>query len=410
MPGLLARRDFRLFITGQTLSTLADNAVFVALGVWAKELTGSSSAAGLVLLSYTVPMLLLPIGGYAADRFPRGPLLVTANLALAALSLPLLLVTGPSGTWIIHVVAVLYGLAAVVLGPAQSAVLRGMLSGEAELGAAIGLSQSMRSGTVLLAPLLGASLLGWAGGRVFTLVNIVLLLAAALLFVLLPGERRAPQEEAQTASGVLAGLRHLRATRGIHRLLVALTTLLLAVGLLQPMLYALLEHGLHRPPRFMGVLETTLAVGSLAGSVAGGFLIARLGSRRLMRAGAVLFGTGAALLTVPAPSTVLPGLVLAGAGTPAAVIGLATAAQAATPGHLMGRTQAVVNLILTVPQAISLGVGSALVAVLSFRQMVAVMIIGCLAVVTLLGPRRAGGATDRNTSERQDGTDRTTRT
>src|SRR5205823_1979733 len=126
--------------------------------------------------------------------------------------------------------------------------------------------------------------------------------------------------------------------------------------------------GRTRPPHARGRRSPWTsweACGSLAGSVAGGFLVGRLGPRRMVLTGAALFGAGATLLLVAELPLVLAGLVIAGAGIPAAVIGLATAAQAATPAHLMGRTQAVVNLALTVPQALSLGVGSALVAVLN---------------------------------------------
>ena len=49
MRALLAHRDARLFLAGQSLSLLGDTALWLALGLWVKELTGSSSAAGLVI-------------------------------------------------------------------------------------------------------------------------------------------------------------------------------------------------------------------------------------------------------------------------------------------------------------------------------------------------------------------------
>jgi hypothetical protein len=52
---LLRHRDARLLVAGQTLSVFGDRAMFLALGVWVKELTGSSAAAGLVFFAYTAP-------------------------------------------------------------------------------------------------------------------------------------------------------------------------------------------------------------------------------------------------------------------------------------------------------------------------------------------------------------------
>jgi len=42
---LLSRRDVRLLLAGQSLSMFGDWAMFIALGIWAKVLTGSNAAA-----------------------------------------------------------------------------------------------------------------------------------------------------------------------------------------------------------------------------------------------------------------------------------------------------------------------------------------------------------------------------
>ena len=68
MRRLLAHRDARLFLAGQSLSLLGDTALWLALGLWAKDLTGSSSAAGLVILAIVAPQL-----ARAARRPARGP-------------------------------------------------------------------------------------------------------------------------------------------------------------------------------------------------------------------------------------------------------------------------------------------------------------------------------------------------
>ena len=40
MRRLLAHRDARLFLAGQSLSLLGDTALWLALGLWVKDLTG----------------------------------------------------------------------------------------------------------------------------------------------------------------------------------------------------------------------------------------------------------------------------------------------------------------------------------------------------------------------------------
>ena len=383
MHPLLARPEFRLYIAGQTLSVLGDSALFIALGIWAKVLTGSSSAAGLVMFCYAVPMLLLPLGGLVADRVRRRPLLVTVNLVLAVAVSPLLLVDGRGHLWIIYVTAVLYGLAGAVLTPAQSAMLRSILTERQDFGAAVGFTQTMRAGTTLVAPLVGSGLYGWLGGRAVALVDIGILVAAALAFLALRVNEPTPEPSGRRWR---TGFQHLRTTASLLPLLIATTATATVLSFLQPVLFSLIQGGLHRSPQFLGVLETVEGIGALGGSVLGGVLIGKLGPRRTVMLGSAVFGLGAVLLLVPSVWVVSAGLLIAGAGMPAGVVGLATAAQSLTPPQLMGRTQAAVNLSLTAPQALAIGVGAGLVAALDFRTVLAAMVVGALlSAVFLLG-------------------------
>ncbi|MGW2866900.1 MFS transporter [Kitasatospora sp. NPDC001225] len=379
MHPLLVRPEFRRYLAGQTLSVLGDSALSIALGIWAKVLTGSNSAAGLVLFCFSAPLLLLPLGGLLADRVRRKPLLVGVNLAVALSLLPLLLVDGRDTVWIIYCTATVCGLAGAVLAPAQSALLRSILTERQDFGAAAGLTQSARAGTTLVAPLLGSGLYGWFGGHVVAVADLVVLLLAALSFLTLRVEEVKPEPSGlRWRTEVLAGFVHLRGSVGLRPLVAATAASGFVLSLLQPVLFALTQHGLHRSPQFLGVLETTEAVGALAGSVVGGLLIGRLGPRRTVMAGSAVFGLGTVLLLAPSLYVVSAGLVIAGAGIPAAMVGLATAAQASTPPQLMGRAQAAVNLSLTAPQALAVGVGSGLVAALDFRVVLGVMVVGAL--------------------------------
>ena len=50
MRAILRRRDVRLLFSGQFLSMFGDWAMYIALGVWARVLTGSNAEAGIVFL------------------------------------------------------------------------------------------------------------------------------------------------------------------------------------------------------------------------------------------------------------------------------------------------------------------------------------------------------------------------
>jgi MFS family permease len=110
MRRVLARRDMRLYVAGQTLSLFGDTALWLALAVWAKSLTGSSAAAGMVMFALAAPQLLAPLSGLLVDRVRRRPLLIAANLAIAAAVLPLLAVLLSGSLPVVLAGKVLFGV------------------------------------------------------------------------------------------------------------------------------------------------------------------------------------------------------------------------------------------------------------------------------------------------------------
>ena len=82
----------RLFLLADFVSSLGDSALWLAMAIWIKEVTGSSAAAGLLMFCYAAGSLFSPAGGVIADRFRRRPFLICANLAAAAVVLLITLV------------------------------------------------------------------------------------------------------------------------------------------------------------------------------------------------------------------------------------------------------------------------------------------------------------------------------
>jgi len=100
---LLGRRDVRLLLGGQTLSMFGDWAMVIALGIWARVLTGSNAEAGIVFLCFGATGMIAPLGGLVVDRLPKRRLMIATHLALAALICLLLLVHTRAELWLIYV-------------------------------------------------------------------------------------------------------------------------------------------------------------------------------------------------------------------------------------------------------------------------------------------------------------------
>ena len=155
-----------------------DTALWLALAIWAKKLTGSSAAAGMVMFCLAAPQLLAPLSGMVVDRVRRRPLLIAANLATAVAVLPLLLVNDRGDVWILYAVTAAYGVSFSVLGAGESALLATMLPAD-ELADANGVMQTAREGLRLVAPLAGAALFTAAGGAAVVLLDVATFVVAA---------------------------------------------------------------------------------------------------------------------------------------------------------------------------------------------------------------------------------------
>ena len=109
MRTVLRDRNYRLLLLGQITSAFGDYAMFLAIGVWAKELTGSNAAAGLAVLPFAVPSLFAPAFGVLVDRFPRRWVMIVTDLIAATAMLSLLFVDGAEDLWLLYAVSFIYG-------------------------------------------------------------------------------------------------------------------------------------------------------------------------------------------------------------------------------------------------------------------------------------------------------------
>ena len=141
---------------------IGDSALWLAMGIWVKILTGSNSAAGLTFFAFICGCLAAPVSGAVADRFRRRPLLIAANLGTAALVCALLLVHGRGQVWLIYLVMFGYGAASSLITSAQTALLPALVPGDL-LGEANSVLQMAQQGLRLISPLLGAGLLAGPG-------------------------------------------------------------------------------------------------------------------------------------------------------------------------------------------------------------------------------------------------------
>jgi MFS family permease len=383
LAALLRRPDFRLLFAGQALSMYGDSAMLLVLAIWVKVLTGSNGAAGFTLVFVALPSLVGPLGGWVVDRVRRRPFLVVTNLCSAAAVLPLLLVHGRDRVWLIYTVATLYGALLVFHIAALNALLKTMLP-ESELAGANGVLQTVKEALRLVAPLTGAALYTLVGpGGVAVLDALTFLAAAAALGALSLREPAPERSRESVRSELAAGLRFLWAARPLLHITIALAVALLVIGIAESVVFAIVQQ-LGKPPEFVGVVVAVQGIGA----VAGGFIAARLiraaGEVRTVIVGLASFGLGAAVMIANWLPLVTIGVVMAGFGLPLVLVGFVTVLQRTASGPLVGRVTTAAQLVIGVPQTVSVALGALLVSVLDYHLLLGVMSAGTLLAVGYL--------------------------
>lgn len=372
MRRLLAYRDARLLVAGQTLSSFGDWAMFIVMAVWMKTLTGSSARAGLVFFILGLGALAAPLGGLLADRLRRRPLMIACDSVLGASVLVLLFVHDRGDAWIIYLVAFLYGAVGTVFYPAQAALLRVMLPEEL-LADANGALSTMRQGLRLVAPLAGAGLFAAFGGGVVAILDAATFAGSALLMSRMRvAEARPEPPEYHFLREVTAGIEHIWRTLPLRQMLTGGTVALLVAGFAETLIFSVIQH-LGKPPSFFGVLGTLQGVGAIAGGVTAASIVRRLGDMRSVGIGLGLFGVGDLLLVVPSLPVAMVGFAIAGVGLTWAIVGYTTALQLRTPLAIQGRVSAAAEISLSVAQTISIATGAALSTVVDYRILLAAM-------------------------------------
>ena len=392
LAALLRRPDFRLLFAGQALSMYGDSAMLLVLAIWVKELTGSNGAAGFTLVFVALPSLVGPLGGWVVDRVRRRPFLVVTNLCSAVAVLPLLAVHGAGRVWLIYTVATLYGTLLVLHLAALNALLKTMLP-ESSLAEANAVLQTVKEALRLVAPLTGAALYAVVGGGGVAVLDGVTFVAAAMALGALRIRESAPaRAPASVRAELVAGLRFLWGARPLLHVTIALALALLVIGIAESVVFAIVEH-LGKPPEFVGVVVAVQGIGAVIGGFAAAWLIKVGGEVRTVIVGLTSFALGAAVMIATWLPVVTVGVVLAGFGLPLVLVGFVTVLQRTATGPLVGRVTTAAQLVIGVPQTVSVALGALLVSMIDYRLLLAVMASGTLLAVGYLTVTGRGDGT-----------------
>ncbi len=345
MFGALRHRNYRLFLTGQVVSTIGTWMQSVAMPWLALQLTHNGFLVGLVLAAQFLPVL---IGGQFAgeivDRYRKRNVLLATQLSFMVPSFVLFLVssTGHARYWMIIAAAVAAGTINALDVPARQSFVVEMV-GKRNLMNAIALNSSVFNGAAIIGPSIAGVLIAAVGVPLCFLANSLSYLAsvgALLLMRDLPSvisDRQAQPWLARLSQGAA----YARSEPVVGMLLVAVAVFSLFAMNRLTLLPLFADQVLGVGARGFGFLLSSMGLGALIGALRLA-VFPQLGAnpRRQLWMGAIWV---AALLEFSTSRSFLVSVItlfIAGYCQISFIAAANNRIQTITPDHLRGRVMA----------------------------------------------------------------------
>jgi MFS family permease len=288
----LRHGDFRVYVTGATLSMMADNIEHVITYWVLWDRFHSPMLAGFAVVSHWLPFLLLSFFfGGLADRHDCRRLIQASQglFMLVSISWGLLFLTGQLQVWQAMVLLSLHGMAGAMWGPPEQLMLHDIV-GPGHLESAVRLNSTGKMLGVLLGPAVGGAILLLAGPIAGIFINalIYLPLSLSLLRISSNGHQHGATARKVTIASALQALREAGGNRAILSMIAMAGMASFLIGSFSPQMpeFARDFQGLDA-----GRVYATLLIASGLGAVLGGLALEATRVARVT-VGAALAGAG----------------------------------------------------------------------------------------------------------------------
>jgi MFS family permease len=282
--------DFRLLWFGLLVSNLGTWMQITTLGYLVVAMAPTAALAalyvGILGASSAVPVVLLsPIAGVVADRFPRRRILLITNSlqAFTALILGLLVSLNVLQLWEIFVLAGIRSTTQAFDAPARQSWVPLLVPRE-YVGNAIGLNSLAFNAPAVVGPPIAGFLILGIGPAISFYINSVTTLAVVVAVILMAPSAPSSTTREGFFAAIFAGIRFIFGHSVLRQVVLMLVVTCLFVRPYTQLLPAYAAHVIHVDARGLGVLLAASAVGAIAGAL----LTAIVGSRRR---GAVWFAS-----------------------------------------------------------------------------------------------------------------------
>ncbi|MEE8336471.1 MAG: MFS transporter [Dehalococcoidia bacterium] len=263
---------YRMLWIGVLLNFAGLWASIVSRGFLAFDLTDSAAALGAMFLGFGLPMLILaPVGGVIADRWPRKTVMVAMQWSFVVTNsvLAVVILAGAIEFWMLFAAAIAEG-AGVALGiPARQALI-GDLVEDDDLGNAVALQQVSFNGVRVIAPSVAGALIAVAFigvGGVYVLQTALYAAGATVMMFVPRVEARQPEQRLSPLRGMIEGIRYVRSRPAILTLVLMSYAVSMTAFTYLVFIPAIVGDIFNRGSIALGVMTTAIATGAFAASL-----------------------------------------------------------------------------------------------------------------------------------------------
>jgi len=292
----MRHRNFKLFVSGQSISLIGTWMTRIATSWLVYRLTGSALLLGVVGFSGQIlTFVLAPFAGVLIERMDRRKLLVWTQALAAAQSLLMAALTLARIITIREIIALsaLQGLINAFDMPGRQSFLVQMVEDKQDLGNAIAINSSMVNLARLVGPALAGLVIAWVGeGYCFLIdgISYFAVIASLLMMVVTPAEIR--RATTTMVEQLVEGWSYVTTFRPIRTILLlfSLTSLMgFPFMVLLPIFAGKVLHG---GPHTLGFLTGASGVGALVSAISLALRRMVRGLTTMIQISALMFGAG----------------------------------------------------------------------------------------------------------------------
>jgi MFS family permease len=343
----LAVPNYRRYFVGQIIS-LSGNWMQIVGEMWlVLKLTDSSVAVGLTAALQFLPMLLAGAwGGLLADRMSKRRLLMItqALMAIPALTLWALTVSGAVRAWIVLALVFVRGAVNAVDNPARQSFVMEMV-GRDRVVNAVSLNSLIVHCARIIGPAVAGLVIAALGVGPCFLLNAMTFAAMLVALWLIDPHELHTGKRARRAPGQLrSALAHVAHTPGLRVPLAAMALVGTLSFNFQVILPLMARFAFGGGPATYAVLTSAMAVGAVSGALAAG--VRERIEPSLLAAAALAFGVFS-LTAAAAPSLPLEALalVVTGAASVTFAAGINSTLQLEAAPAMRGRVMALYSVV-----------------------------------------------------------------